>query len=209
MKETENQIQQLSLDERNLRNLFYLSFRYSQGEASIQSVIFRWLSSEKVIKPYFLPEKAPKYILDLQIPEKHVAVSDKSLYGFEEMWNILYTTPYIVKNKNPIEDALVKNMIKRDAYFQVKKNLRAILPNTEPVEPDSPSDPHSSFIRRFGLNGYETGHPAFKKMFAVIGEKILALHQDESESEEKSPLKTLATKWERNHPGFSFFNTTE
>lgn len=211
------------LDEENLRNLFQLSFLFSQGNEYTQTLLFYWLSQNGYV-PSRLPKEIPDSILSIHQPKKHDARYSRAedSINIRKMWKkISDGVNNYEKNKEEwektpkgpfgsipvfdhgLEYAIGQRMISSDLKF-INKGRPGRKPDSQ-TQPDDQDDPRASFTRRFILQLKPAFHPAYNQMFSAVKERITQLPPHD---EVATQLRTVGGMWENYHPGHSFFDTT-
>lgn len=183
----------LSEDEKKVRDLFLLSFRFSQGNDLAQEEIYYWLQNNNHLKNLPIPRVAPSYILELSVPKDHGEIKKrKTSREFKKQWEKLYQ----ISNKqerSSDEQLLASLLVERDLKYQQSRR-RTPVGKTSPV-PDSSYDPHVSLVRKYGYKHKSTGCNEYDTMFRALEPYFSkSFYFDEMEE-----------RWEENHPEEQFF----
>jgi hypothetical protein len=84
----------LTEEEQRAKDLFFQSFRFSQGEEEIQDDILKWLVAKGYFDTIEIPEETPDYIKEIAVPAKHKSLEGVSNYDrlntLETFWFSLY-----------------------------------------------------------------------------------------------------------------------
>jgi hypothetical protein len=164
----------------SLRTLFLLSFQYSQGNQALQTNLFRWNLINGSI-PRNIPAIIPKSVFDITPPEIH---EDTTRKGQSNLRDMTYgTIRYVWRRLGLVSSEKIESMsldligqkaieymIKADLYYQFEE--RPGRPNESFPIPDSNTDSHKSFIRRYAVLGQPTGHPSYDALFKMGGELV-------------------------------------
>jgi hypothetical protein len=167
----------LTEQERKAKDLFFQSFRFSQGTVYLQEDIFLWLVAKGYYDDIEVPENVPSYIQEgMVVPKKHAPITqdaDKTK-ALTEGWERLYAAKESKQSLDADEllEPILEGLLAKDSDYQ--EIGRPNRPYSEQVTPDSNNDPHASFVRRHILNAHPTGNDAFDELF-----RSLALHLKE------------------------------
>jgi hypothetical protein len=203
----------LTEQEQQLRgkDLFFQSFRFSQGNNFLQEDIFKWLVAKGYFDNIEVPEKPPLYITEIAVPKKHIPLPDDARPSeLKKVWDALYKAKHRKHGFHSEEllDPVLLRMIDKDRHYQKYER-----PNRQPsdqVTADSSNDPHASFVRRFILNAHPTGSDAFNELHKELA-PVLARYRYKNPTglkynhSTRQGLVVLAQEWERKHPGQTFF----
>lgn len=187
----------------NLRRYFYLSFRYSQGSHELQEKLFVWTAHRNIYTN--VPVEIPSTFLGLmKTPENH---QDEELHAqraiFRGEWDVMAKHLNKVRetqtNPNLLLQDIASSMVHRDIIF-LKDKARHVSGEYNPKNPDSSSDPHASYIRRYSILQKPTGHTEFDYLFKEIQGIVTA-------KQFKSTIRgvDLVRLWEKKHKGHSFY----
>ncbi len=175
----------------DLESFFYLTFRFSQNDVSLQRDFFSWARSVDIFEPQF----ASNQLKGFRLPKLHTYVGrERALSEFEDQWKNMQKI-FSEKTLTPINyvKSVVQKMIGRDLLYQTTER-----PNRNSATlPDSQFDKHASYVRKFILGGHETGSSAFNKLFSDAKKEITS-------ETFKIQLAALAGSWEHSHPGEKF-----
>jgi hypothetical protein len=194
------------------KELFYQSYRFSQGSTSAQQDIFRWLGRKGYLDDLTLPKKAPDYILETKPMQNHVPQTSKQrVKDIYQVWADLQAAQ---RDKNYVSKKIIKEIYQKnlesDIAYQDQRIRRPNRPISETVEPDSLKDPHASQLRRYAIHGESTKTNAFDEMYKeirlLIEDDLSTLPKEpRKRSESQKALLRLLAGWEQNHPGEKFF----
>lgn len=204
LEERQLKLSDFSEEEQNLYWLFYFSYKFSQGQPyNLHGYIFCWLKSNGFLDK--LPEAQPK-ILELVTPprrHKYQALSDVST-DLKVSYHALRFKPAPIgeKAQELLLYEILGGMLLRDILYQNSKRPGCV--RRMKVVTDSNYDPHASFVRKYALNGVNTGHSAFDSLFVQLRSSVIA-HLDDPGYEVTAKLLELKDLWEQSHPGESFF----
>lgn len=174
----------LNVQEAEIGRLFYLSFRFSQGDQGRQEKILYWVYLNGFIKKSQISTPSiPNYFSGkFDIPVKHTDAGFMS--GATEMWRTLYEIvqkPEITKRKykltsnDALNDALMLDLLSGDLAYQ--SQLRPGRTVSKDTIPDSLNDPHASLVRKYVLNGQNSGHAAYNQMCNELREVLIKNRQ--------------------------------
>lgn len=214
--------------ERKAKQLIVLTYLFSQGSRSTQSLINRWLHRQNL-----LPTEGvdyPKIIASIHPPKVHENKTEDEVQSEQGKVISEYEEVFSGKDdKVPIEELeekILLNMLYRDLLFQYKARENR---SAEKVETDStthPSDgsqdPHKSFIRKHLVNNHTTGAEELDELMKRLKPSLLNIkmvskwkeaiyYQDPDELLDNidslhinEAFTNLASMWESNHPGEKF-----
>lgn len=196
---TSPEIPILTEKERKLRDLFRLSFRFSQGSTSAQGQIFKWLKIRGYLDEFEIDKEPPRFILDIRPPRKHPdkSVSGKIVdddlitetlkYEWDELRKVKY--PSTTKTQNDPSTILLLYLINKEAGYQ--KSGR----------PDDTSDgKYDSPIRNILVLNKPVEHVVYGHLFRDLSPIFNILR-----SKGSGELTVLKRIWEENHPREKFF----
>lgn len=176
-----------------LMNFFYLSYRFSQNELSLQYDFFKWAAAKGKFKGILMEGRD---LSSLNVPKLHREVDAVAAQKeFEKQWAEMRKI-FGSSNLTPInyvKSAAIK-LIGLDAKYQEIKRPKRKGSDAS----DSQTDPHASYVRKFILGGHPTGSGIFDQLFDDIKEEL-------NSETYKVELSLLAGAWERNHPREKFF----
>lgn len=226
---------QLKTPEKDLRDLFYLSYRYSQGYVKFQHYSLERFVRERHIVPDFLTPHIPDYISSIIPPRKHVNLQPQAAYDdLVNMWTMFYVSAtgatvnedlpgriyqkdidLIMKMKDLSNEDLslvtLQMMVNADTNYQSEKRPGRSI--REDIISDSNNDPHASFVREYVLHGSESGHEAFDALFGELRDMAIGFTTDKDAYKMDDPyevltsdLSSLAALWESNHSGERFWD---
>jgi hypothetical protein len=201
-----------SPEQRRLYELYYQSFRLSQGDTSMQEAIFQWYTQKGHLEGLHIPVLPPKYLKDITPPKQHQSIHSReakveSIKVYHMLYALSRTNNPPMSMGDPV-DYITNRLVMKDELYQ-----RKIRPNRreqENVTPDSKNDKYASFIRKFVLGRQSVGTDVVNQLLQEVRTKILdclvinkqephrrivGLHED---------LVILQKEWEENHPGESF-----
>lgn len=201
-----------SSEQQDIKKLLMLSFKYSQGDATLQSEIFKWAMTNGFL-PYPISRRTPSFVTDIKPPRFHgkvdlpagVKMSGAVTYEWISLYNAYLSTKRTPTDQEELLKTITKELLETEVSWQ--KNSRPGRPLNSESQPDDALDPYKSFFRKYVLQAEPTAHPAYNELFRRIG----ALVQSEGENT-TSPLTTnvqnLARLWNRNHAqsGQTFFS---
>lgn len=192
----------LTKEEESLKRFFYLSFRYSQGSNSLQTLFYEFGISNNFIDKKLIKTPCPSYITGIVPPKAHEQQRSKAMAPetIIEEWNKFCELNETIGGVSDIDQQELQRKIVTE-FVQVdvlrisntRKNRQKW---TEEIEEDSEKDNGASFVRHIINNPIKTGHPAFDNLFQAIKEKGLF------ESSER--YGSLKEWWEFRHPGRRF-----
>ena len=201
----------LTEQEQRAKDLIFQSFRFSQGNTTLQDHILKWLVAKDYFDSVDIPNTLPTYIREIVVPKKHKTLTDQGRrIEVARKWFDVYDFKKVKQSLSSEELAgqILKGMLERDLNYQKRER-----PNRSPSSqerPDSSNDPHMSFTRKYIINSQPTGNDAFDEMcrgVAPIAE-LYRTHRffiaKDSRSTRKA-LFSLKNAWEHNHPGYTFF----
>lgn len=223
IKESEN----LTAEQQQLKQLFYLSYYFSQGRPFTQERLFDWLIATGHLPLGEITQSIPDFITKTAPPPVHIP-KDVSETGSDlvEVWGKLVdktnTGVNLRKKESPqkLVEKIALCMIGTDIDYQYTG--RPLRDTKASFEPDSNPDPYKSFFRRYSVNLQSTGTEAFDSLFREMArltqrQKPLSpgkeiIYSEPEDLEEivdrlglKQSIATLWYKWEQHHPGQSFF----
>jgi hypothetical protein len=67
---------ELTEQQKRAKDLFFQSFRFSQGSQTLQSDILKWLVIKGYFDNYDIPARTPDFIKEIAVPKKHKLVDD-------------------------------------------------------------------------------------------------------------------------------------
>jgi len=192
----ERQEKELTEQEKVLKNFFFQSFRFAQGDGVIlHDKLFAWAKAKGHLEGLDIPRSAPDYILNIQVPTQHKKPSFlDNLFNdkkglLKKKWSTLHhmSKQQVVLNDNTLQ-SIADEMIKKDIDYQIEKRKRP--PYDGVPKPDSIHDVHASFVRKYGLNQSNTGSPIYDQLFSELRPYFATA----------SKLPNLKKAWEENHP---------
>lgn len=203
---------ELTAEDRMLRDLFYFSFKVSQGSLAAQRNIFRWLSAHDYLNDIPVPRAIPSYIKNIQPPRRHDKipsdVSDaKNVYNDLRKISIGKEVAYDDDEDRtvPLVARIAENTISRDVDYQYKGRPRRVY--DAPVKADSPQDPRASFLRRYVIQGKPSGTEAYDNLHKEMRVWLIAaIAQNTLSKVAGEDFRTLVTSWEKYHPGEQFLS---
>lgn len=195
-KESLPKVQEVDLE---LVKIFYLSFRFSQGNPEQQDRIFKLMNRRML--PSELPIDVPEKVMEtLPIPKNHIPIYSVRFEVFRSEWRRMY---YILcgsqtEDHTKIKSDFIESMIDSERQFLTREDGRLGRVMNGDVEPDSSKDPYASLFRKYILFGKNTGNYFYDKLFQELKDEF-----------EKSPniiyLEDLENLWELRHPGNKFY----
>lgn len=165
-----------------ISQLFFLSFKFSQGESSLQFEIFtyiKYLHPEWIISDD-LKKKIGSRVADpirRLISQKHFPINGTFYHTFhkysasaqeEELENI--GEAFEKKRAKPNIYYIAKAIIEQDRYFLIEKGGRPRSPNKSA---NPASDKWLSHIVHYGLEGHTTHTEEFDGMFSLVKQEIM------------------------------------
>ncbi len=190
-----------SNEQKDLKQLFYLSFRYSQGSMDVQDKLFSWLVKNRYIDKNQVTEDTRSFITSITYPGKNHVEDDTVKGSLDKMWDYLNRADGNYNGN--LEEDIAEGIIRRDLKY-LEDEGRPNRNQENLVVPDSQNDPHASFFRKFILHGQSSGHVAFDTLFSSIRQNV-----NTSQTEEwlkiKDDLQKLSSAWQEHHPDHSFF----
>ena len=197
---------ELTEQERRAKDLFFQSFRFSQGSLTLQSDLLKWLVVKGYFDNYNIPATTPEFIKEIAIPKKHKHIEDDRVAELGKMWSQLRFTNTSYTKQSFSEEELLSTilpaMIERDRVYQ--DHERPNRQTSEEIIPDSNNDPHASFVRKYVINVHPTGSDAFDEMHRKLT-PMLTKYRNSPPTDRPKDLSVLAKSWEINHPGHTFF----
>lgn len=206
---------ELTKQQKSVRDLFKLSFYFSQGDPGLQGDILEFLVGKGCFDDIEVLPRPPDYIMEIVAPKKHDATyGDKHdpsrIMTLEEEWKKIY---FAKQDKSfdfaeELIDSILFGMIERDLEFQRRE--RPNRQGSEQVRPDSSNDPHASFVRKHIIYARSTGNDAFDELHRNLAVKLMQC-RNASSTDPKDILNTqkellvLKTEYEKNHPGYKLF----
>jgi hypothetical protein len=200
--------------ERRLIKDFYLSFKFSQGNALAQRTMYLALkrhyeSSFSTAEKAWLRDSSFELMDNLamlQAPRSHTrsnhafdyqpGLSDQFEVQADDFLKVLRVVP-APDLYDPATDLVIADFcgatIGRDLYYQGKERFH----NTD--------DPHSSYLRNYALFSTPTSSDAFDAIFAEVSQ---AFADSSLPPASTAKLPELAERWEANHPDEHFFPPT-
>jgi hypothetical protein len=206
---------ELTEQERRAKDLFFQSFRFSQGNTTLQSDLLKWLVVKGYFDNYEIPDRTPDFIKEIAVPKKHKFVEDDKVQELGKMWSILrFTNTRYTKqttSEGELLPSILRDMVDRDRMYQDQKRPNRQI--AEEITPDSNNDPHASFVRKYVINGHPTGSDAFdelhRNLTPLLTKSRTAPYVGPKHNLDKDILLSLSTGWEKNHPGHTFFPPKE
>jgi hypothetical protein len=204
--------QELSDLQINAKDLFFQSFRFSQGSPNLQNEILKWLIIKGKFEGFIIEKKPPAYIKEIPIPMKHKQLDKRKINDeIKLMWGNLYQFNRMKKlpAENDMLTEILYKMLERDLIYQHKE--RQGRQGFKKNEPDSIKDPHASFVRKYILEGEPTGCATFNELHEEL-KPLLANYIINSRNSlsdhgfvKYRRITELEGLWEKNHPGQSFY----
>jgi hypothetical protein len=201
---------ELTEQQKRAKDLFFQSFRFSQGELFLQEKILKWLVAKGRFDGLEVPEELPAYIQETIVPEKHLTITEGPKKELEKVWgklNIYVTHLRQSISVDELQPSILRGMIDRDRLYQEKE--RPNRPDSQQATPDSSNDPHASFVRKYIINGQPTGSDAFdelhRSLVPLLTKSRTATYVAPKHIVDKDILLSLSSGWENNHPGHTFF----
>lgn len=209
----------LTPGERDLQKLFYLSFRYSQGDVHLQHDLLSEIKRLGYIDPSLvIQELPPDYIYSLTIPKQHDLVGEDARKASLELeWDgikkIGNKSEKIVEEES-LEIHILSKMIQRDRMYQLsqRRGRTGVMAGS-----DSNGDPHASFLRKYALHGANSGHPAYDEIFKALQTMMIDIKTHHAAANTldilypgmSDYLSELEKLWEENHSGEKFWDISE
>lgn len=108
---------ELTEQQKRAKDLFFQSFRFSQGELFLQEKILKWLVAKGSFDEIDVPEEPPVYIQDMLVPKKHLAITEGPKKELEKTWGKL--SIYVTHLRQSIsvdelQPSILRGMIDRD-----------------------------------------------------------------------------------------------
>ncbi len=200
----------LTKEQKEIKDLFYLSFRFSQGSPDLQNDLLKWLGGKGYFDNIDVPFEPPNYIMQIAVPKKHTEVGGSTNTTFETHWYELCRAKKFKQSfsAHKLLGEILDGMIDRDLHYQELE--RPNKPRSKQVTPDSNNDPHTSFVRKHIVNSQTTGSDAYDDLHLNLN-RLLIKYRTSSSADSKDVLftqkefRSLTKEWEKNHPGYSFF----
>lgn len=194
---------------------FVASFRYSQGNDTLQALFHQWAVHNGYLTQTDLRTFATIPLAELSekvmFPANHV---DVLMYEqLSKQQKTLAGTRISQKyDESKIVMRMLQYIIEKDMYYlQKQRPTTKKKPKKLSSITDTIHDPYASYIRKYLLNPTRIQNPIFRALFLkflgivtqIMTDTQLAKHSQEMRF--KQNLQKIAEKWERHHKGEAFF----
>lgn len=201
--------EQSPLQPKDVRHDFWLSFRFSQGNQADDKLQYKLLKA--ILKLY--PQEELMRIssmlqtdgfrdqcCSLTVPHQHLDKKNEDVkvefanvfdYAFIPALRnqVSHNTPF-EESDDPLLDTILRGMISCDERYQTRPR-----PGRNPTKDDL----HESYVRKYILEGTETGSPRYDTLFRMLNE-----YQLRSITIVPAQMRRLELMWNTNHPQQTF-----
>ncbi|OGN07389.1 MAG: hypothetical protein A3B86_01410 [Candidatus Yanofskybacteria bacterium RIFCSPHIGHO2_02_FULL_38_22b] len=191
-------------DIKHLSKLFFLSYKFSQGNGIDQKYIFQYIKTKH--PDWKLTKDMEKVLTASLVRSVEYFTSNKQLHQQEmsgerdihaslesEVFNFAHQLEKEPESKNLIK-ILVESVVGSDYKFLISKGGR---PRSESDRPTSTSDSFLSHLIYYGFLGHKTGAEEYDDMFREITDHIRAGNLS---GEDLNRLKEIVFVWNEKHP---------
>ncbi|MBI3274132.1 MAG: hypothetical protein HYZ69_03230, partial [Candidatus Colwellbacteria bacterium] len=208
-------------DIKELGHLFFLSYKFSQGNGTAQEIIFKYLKTKHpqwVLTQEFLErmknELIPKFSRYMKKGQGLVH-SDESSHGRailddegavkrsveEEILNLDMAWDAPKMDETELKKLLLANILNSDYFWTSKPNGR----NKEMGERYHPDrDPFLSHLVYYGLLGHDTGSQDYNAMFRGLVEFLKEEYKQKLYAHFDQKLADVINIWNEKHPSMQF-----
>ncbi len=226
------EVNRLTEEQEKILQLLRYAFQISQGDAGTQSTILRWLSMTKHLDFKTLVEVPADAVMRYIMPPKQhkdgANPAEEYTYTMSNIKDVLIPSLDKKVEISCLERDILIGMLKKDIDFQEKERENRLTQNstdsTEAIVPDSLSDPHGSYVRKYLISGspiiesHSSARQVYDELFSRLRGELENQHvrffdtnavtQENRFTQESIillSLRKLADKWQINHPRQTFF----
>lgn len=199
---------ELTPQEQDLKNLFHLSFFYSQGDIDLQLEYFEWMLRNDLLPQEVFSNPTPPYFIErIKPPKKHFQTAKRDqLSTIKEVWSNIHDIPIGMeeeKTQQTLRKDMLSKIISLDIHYSTRKpRPRRMQKKDTPY--DSINDRRASMFRHYVLQKHPTGHRNFDLLFDDL-RNSLTDPSIENDHKIQDAIKRLGIHWENFHPDGKFF----